>query len=234
MSYTHTELNRLAFDWLSRRCVVVISELGLQGGEIPDGLGWKANNQTILIESKFSLSDMRADAGKRVRRIPALGVGGERYFLVNAEIADKAMELLPTVWGLLVARSGRLRVVRESGYFEHNAKTESKLLLSVIRRIAGRPEPLNGVGVKCFIHEWSTDTKKEFLSIMPDQVTQDTKSAIQPSAELTIIEAFVSRVNARAEQNMERTGKLEGSHYAAMQVELKLLREAAPQPPATA
>ena len=37
------------------------------------------------------------------------------------------------------------------------------------------------------------------------------------------IRAFVERVNERAESNMEKTGKLEGSHYAAMQSVLKEL-----------
>ena len=35
---------------------------------------------------------------------------------------------------------------------------------------------------------------------------------------------FIERVNKRAEMNMERTGKLEGAHYAAMQVELENLK----------
>jgi hypothetical protein len=42
--------------------------------------------------------------------------------------------------------------------------------------------------------------------------------------ELEIIEAFVQRVNNRAEANIEKTHKLEGSHYAAMTVELEILK----------
>jgi hypothetical protein len=167
MGYPHVELNRLAFEWLTRQCVVVISELGLQGGEVPDGLGWKANGQTILIESKVSVNDLRADARKTFRHLPERDVGVFRYFVVNAEMADKVLELLPAKWGLLAAKSERLRVVRESDYFEHNTETENKFLLSVIRRIAGRPEPLIGVGVKCFIPEWSKDANKALLGITP-------------------------------------------------------------------
>ena len=44
--------------------------------------------------------------------------------------------------------------------------------------------------------------------------------------ELEIIEAFVRRVNERAERNIEKTHKLEGSYYAAMTVELRILHEA--------
>lgn len=42
---------------------------------------------------------------------------------------------------------------------------------------------------------------------------------------LSAIEAFVDTVNCRAERNMEKTHKLEGSHYAAMCVELEKVRK---------
>ena len=44
-------------------------------------------------------------------------------------------------------------------------------------------------------------------------------------AEREAILAFVERVNARAETNIEKTGKLEGSHYAAMTVEARKIEE---------
>lgn len=50
-----------------------------------------------------------------------------------------------------------------------------------------------------------------------DKITDEIK--------LKIIEDFVSQVNKRAEANIQKTHKLEGSHYAAMTVELNLLRE---------
>ena len=43
--------------------------------------------------------------------------------------------------------------------------------------------------------------------------------------ELNAVRSFVRRVNRRAEANIEKTGRLEGSHYAAMQVELIALGE---------
>jgi hypothetical protein len=53
------------------------------------------------------------------------------------------------------------------------------------------------------------------------------KPAVLTLIETEIIEAsrdaildFVERVNRRAELNMEKTGKLVDTHYAAMQVEL--------------
>ena len=50
------------------------------------------------------------------------------------------------------------------------------------------------------------------------------KTALE-NAEREAIRKFVQRVNARAEAIMEKTGKLEGAHYAAMQLELKALLE---------
>jgi hypothetical protein len=38
------------------------------------------------------------------------------------------------------------------------------------------------------------------------------------------IQRFVDRVNRRAEANMEKTGRLEGAHYAAMQSELAAMK----------
>lgn len=40
-----------------------------------------------------------------------------------------------------------------------------------------------------------------------------------PDTERKVIRQFVKRVNNRAEANMEKTGKLEGAHYAAIQLE---------------
>lgn len=47
--------------------------------------------------------------------------------------------------------------------------------------------------------------------------------------ELEIIEAFVVRVERRAEAMMLKTHKLEGMHYAAMKEELKMLRVSRPK-----
>lgn len=45
----------------------------------------------------------------------------------------------------------------------------------------------------------------------------------QPVGEKLAVRSFVDRVCERAEENMERTGKLEGAHYNAMLVELEKL-----------
>jgi len=43
--------------------------------------------------------------------------------------------------------------------------------------------------------------------------------------EFHAVREFVERVNRRAEENMEKTGKLEGAHYAAMRLELEKLEK---------
>lgn len=48
---------------------------------------------------------------------------------------------------------------------------------------------------------------------------------VASETELQHIREFIQRVNARAEANIEKTGKLEGAHYAAMQVEFKKLED---------
>jgi hypothetical protein len=91
-------------------------------------------------------------------------------------------------------------------------------------------------------------TKEEFISRFGDNVTFDDSLArlekimgsvenIQEASDIEMLEVllrlarvqeiewFVERVNVRAEENMEKTGRLEGSHYAAMQVELEIVRE---------
>ncbi len=49
------------------------------------------------------------------------------------------------------------------------------------------------------------------------------------AGELAIIEAYFQRVCARAEATIARTHQVSGAHYAAMQVELNLLRQNGPE-----
>ena len=45
--------------------------------------------------------------------------------------------------------------------------------------------------------------------------------------EYEVVRAFVERVNRKAARKMAHTGKLEGSHYAAMREELSALKRRA-------
>ena len=60
---THARLVEMAERWLRRsRCGIVLSEQGCSSGEMPDAIGWKGKNHSIVIECKISRADFLADA----------------------------------------------------------------------------------------------------------------------------------------------------------------------------
>src|SRR6266567_805876 len=78
---THARLVEMAEAWLRRyRCGIVLSEQGCSSGEMPDAIGWKGKNHSIVIECKISRSDFLADACKPWRRNPEIALGCERYY----------------------------------------------------------------------------------------------------------------------------------------------------------
>jgi hypothetical protein len=98
---THKELVSRAEKWLrsSRGCAVVITELRTAAGEIPDAIGWKGCEST-LVECKTSRSDFQRDHNKMWHRANA-GVGNLRYYLVPVGLVKR--EEVPPNWGLLTA-----------------------------------------------------------------------------------------------------------------------------------
>jgi hypothetical protein len=147
----HSELVERASVWLAntKRCSVVITEMG-SGFEIPDAIGW-SGSFSALVECKTSRSDFRNDHFKSVRRMSRLGMGAKRYFLVPPKMLDFAKENLYEGWGLLVAYKNRVEIKVEAIHQEERNKgREMDLLISTIRRIAGRKEPLAGMNVKCY------------------------------------------------------------------------------------
>ena len=53
----------MAVVWLRRyRCGVVLSEQACVSGEMPDAIGWKRANHSVLIECKISRADFLAAA----------------------------------------------------------------------------------------------------------------------------------------------------------------------------
>ena len=68
------------------RCGIVLSEQGCSSGEMPDAIGWKGKNHSIVIECKISRGDFLADSSKPWRREPGIALGCERYYA-----APKAM-----------------------------------------------------------------------------------------------------------------------------------------------
>jgi hypothetical protein len=140
---THPQLVERAVRWLrSYRCGVVLSEQACVSGEMPDAIGWKRANHSVLVECKLTRADFLADRGKPFRQKPEEGVGSERFYLTPSALVR--LEELPPGWGLLEFRRGRVEVV------EHSAKNlrtaaglryEMNLLLASLRRVELRIEP---------------------------------------------------------------------------------------------
>jgi hypothetical protein len=133
----------MAEAWLRRsRCGIVLSEQGCSSGEMPDAIGWKGRNHSIVIECKISRSDFLADAAKPWRTNPEIGLGCERYYA-----APKGMlkpEEIPESWGLLEAQGRELKVSKKSKRKLRQPEglmNEMNLLLASLRRVEVRIEP---------------------------------------------------------------------------------------------
>ena len=140
---THQKLVQKAVAWLrSYRCGVVLSEQACVSGEMPDAIGWKRACHSVLVECKVSRADFLADREKPFRQNPEQGVGCERYYLTPAGLIRP--EELPTRWGLLELRSGKVEMLRRSAR-NHCSSTgfgyEMNLLLASLRRVELRIEP---------------------------------------------------------------------------------------------
>ena len=140
---THAQLVERAVRWLRfYRCGVVLSEQACVSGEMPDAIGWKRANHSVLVECKVTRADFLADRGKPFRQKPEQGVGCERFYLTPPALVKP--EELPRGWGLLELRRGRTEVIHPSA---NNLRTdvgfryEMNLLLASLRRVEVRIEP---------------------------------------------------------------------------------------------
>jgi hypothetical protein len=140
---THAQLVERAVRWLrSYRCGVVLSEQACVSGEMPDAIGWKRANHSVLVECKVTRADFLADRGKPFRQKPEQGVGSERFYLTPPALVKP--EELPPGWGLLELRGGRVEVIRNSAKNLRSAaglRYEMNLLLASLRRVEVRIEP---------------------------------------------------------------------------------------------
>jgi hypothetical protein len=151
---THSELVERAVYWLknSMGCLVVLSEQG--GGltyEKPDAIGWH-QGESILVECKISLSDLRADFSKPSRKHPDLSIGSKRYYMVPDYLKDSAQAALREAkldewggWGLLICHERNIRTAW--GPQGHRLsvlgkKYEEAMLLATLERIAFRIGPM--------------------------------------------------------------------------------------------
>jgi hypothetical protein len=140
---THAQLVERAVRWLRYyRCGVVLSEQACVSGEMPDAIGWKRANHSVLVECKTSRADFLADRAKPFRTKPEQGVGGERFYLTPPALIK--VEELPAGWGLLELRRGRVEMIQASTKNQRTAvglKYEMNLLLASLRRVEVRIEP---------------------------------------------------------------------------------------------
>lgn len=130
---------------------MVLTEVAGVGREEPDAIGWRGTH-SILIECKATRADFKADLRKGYRRGRGdpdygAGMGEERYYLTPL-LTVTASDLPDDRWGLMEWDGKRIRLIKNSGHFKSDAKTEIALLISAIRRI-GRNAP-DGVSVKFY------------------------------------------------------------------------------------
>ena len=140
---THAQLVEKAVRWLrAYRCGVVLSEQACVSGEMPDAIGWKRANHSVLVECKVTRADFLADRAKPFRQAPEKGVGSERFYLTPPALIKP--EELPAGWGLLELRRGRIEIVHASAKNLRTAtglRYEMNLLLASLRRVEVRIEP---------------------------------------------------------------------------------------------
>jgi hypothetical protein len=141
---THAQLVQKAVAWLrSYRCSVVLSEQACASGEMPDAIGWKRTQHSVVVECKVSRADFLADRSKPFRQKPEKGLGCERFYLTLPGLVEVAE--LPAGWGLLEYQRGRVQVVQspspKSLRSAQGMKYEMNLLLASLRRVELRVEP---------------------------------------------------------------------------------------------
>jgi hypothetical protein len=140
---THGKLVEMAESWLRRqRCGVVLSEQGCSSGEMPDAIGWKGKNHSIVVECKMSRADFLAERGKPWRQNAEIALGCERYYAAPKGMLKVAE--LPEGWGLLEASGRTLTVVKKSSRKLRRAEglmNEMNLLLASLVRVEVRIEP---------------------------------------------------------------------------------------------
>jgi len=135
---THAELVDRAERWLrgTARCSVVVRELWSMSMEIPDAIGWRGN-QSTLIECKATRADFLSDAKKPHRMNPDWGMGELRYYMTPPGLIS--VDELPARWGLLEAGPRVVRVKMYAAGFPRMtaAWRERPLLIKALKKRMG-------------------------------------------------------------------------------------------------
>ena len=143
---THNDLVAYAARWCkSIGFSVVLTELKAvtDTGEIPDVLAFR-NSTSMLVECKSSYNDFIADAKKKFRCSPGLGVGDWRFYFAPAGVIPETK--LAEGWGLVELSEAGV-VMRALGVppntlwisgkpFTGNKVAEVDILVSALRRVS--------------------------------------------------------------------------------------------------
>jgi hypothetical protein len=144
---THDHLVTRAERWLRGTvgCAVTFNDrIQPANCEYPDAIGWR-DGVSIVIECKVSRSDFIRDRKKLRHKVPEMGMGAHRLFMVPPRLI--APEELLDGWGLLYCHPSKIkRVVCPKGnmhwgtphFIERNRDAELRLLLSALRRVDRR------------------------------------------------------------------------------------------------
>ncbi len=116
--------------------MVVLEEIGSDGRECPDVIGWKHGGACTLIECKTTRADFKRDFKKRFRQVyGATGMGAHRWYATPPGLLT--LGDLPTRWGLIEVRATTVRTIREPTPFtsaERNMRGETACLISAVQR----------------------------------------------------------------------------------------------------
>ncbi|MEO8727195.1 MAG: hypothetical protein ABI383_13860 [Acidobacteriaceae bacterium] len=142
---THARLVASAVGWLRRqyRCGIILSEQYCATGEVPDAIGWKGDNHSVVVECKVSRADFLADSSKPFRLRPEEGLGCERFYLAPAGLVSSGE--LPKGWGLLEYQDREVKMTlkprNKKLRTEMGMQKEMNLLLASLRRVEVRIDP---------------------------------------------------------------------------------------------
>jgi hypothetical protein len=169
---THAALVERAVEWLRTqyRCGIVLSEQACASGEVPDAIGWKGKNRSVVVECKSSRADFLADRNKPWRVDPETALGSERLYM--APVGVIRPEEIPQHWGLLEC-AGRRTVLRVKPSRKDlrspvGLMNEMNLILASLRRVEIRIEPQT---ITDFL-KWKNRLAQYNGGVLPEGITE--------------------------------------------------------------
>ena len=130
---SHTDLVDRAERWLrgTKQCKPVFIEVGsgaMEACEFPDAMGFGPHS-SIVVECKSSRSDFLSDKRKPHREYPDLAMGNARYYMCEPSVINES-ELIRNGMGLLYVYRRKVKVIKESRFFQSNLNAERRYMRS--------------------------------------------------------------------------------------------------------